>query len=172
LTICAIGPGTARALAELGLRADLVPDDHRAEGLLALLSASRVKGRKVLLPRAAVAREILPHTLEERGADVDLVHVYRTGIPEPEQTRRGLSALERGEVDILTFTSASTVENFAAIVGGRLEALMRGKVVAVIGPITREACKQVGLEVDVMPETYTLKAMTDALVSHLQTQQT
>jgi uroporphyrinogen III methyltransferase/synthase len=168
LTICSIGPGTAGALAELGLRADLVPEDHRAEGLLDLLPAERVAGRRVLLPRAAVAREILPRTLSQRGAAVDLVPAYVTGLPDPDQTRPGLSALEAGDVDILTFTSASTVENFASIVGERLEQLTRGRMVVAIGPITRDACERVGLGVDVMPERYTLPAMVDALVNHLK----
>jgi uroporphyrinogen III methyltransferase/synthase len=173
VTLCAIGPGTADALAAMGLRADLVPADHRAEGILELLTAERVAGRRVLLPRAAVARDILPRTLEERGAAVEVVTVYETGMPDPERTRAGLRALEAGEVDVLTFTSASTAENFADIVGReRLDRLCRGLVVVAIGPVTRDACRRVGLEVHVMPESYTLAAMTEALVRYLEAQQT
>jgi uroporphyrinogen III methyltransferase/synthase len=127
----------------------------------------------VLLPRAAVARDILPRTLEERGAAVEVVTVYETGLPAPERTREGLRALEAGEVDVLTFTSASTAENFADIIGGeRLDRLCQGLVVVAIGPVTREACRRVGLEVHVMPERYTLAAMTEALVRYLAAQQT
>jgi len=171
-SVCAIGPGTAQALASIGLRADLVPTDHRAEGLLELLPAERVAGRRVLVPRAAVAREILPVTLEQRGARVELVPVYETILPPPERTALGVEALEAGEVDVLTFTSASTVENFAAIVGPRLGELTRGRLVAAIGPVTREACTAAGLPVDVMPSSYTLGAMVEALVSHLARHQT
>ena len=172
VTICAIGPGTAQTLAGIGLRADLVPDDHRAEGLLELLTAGRVEGKRVLLPRAAVAREILVCVLEQRGALVDLVPVYETVVPDPAQTAAGLAALEAGAIDVLTFTSASTVTNFASIVGRRLTDLCRDVLVAVIGPITRDACLEVGLKVDVMPETYALPAMVQALVQRLSTGKT
>jgi len=166
-TICAIGPGTAGALASLGLRADLVPEDHRAEGILAVLPAERVAGARVLLPRAAVARELLPEELAARGAQVDVVPVYETGLPPPEETRAGLDELRRG-VDALTFTSASTVDNFATIVGKELGALCERAVVAAIGPVTRDACASVGLAVHIMPSTYTLPALVDALVTHFK----
>ena len=165
--VCAIGPGTARALARLGVVADLVPEDHRAEGILDLLPEEAVRGKRVLLPRAAVARQILPDTLRQRGAQVDFVVAYVTGQPDEERTRPGLERLRAGEVDVLTFTSASTVENFAALAGEELVALCQGKLVVAIGPITRDACQEVGLCVDVMPQRYTLPAMVDALVAHL-----
>jgi uroporphyrinogen III methyltransferase/synthase len=167
VTLCAIGPGTARALAAMGLRPDLVPEDHRAEGLLELLDARRVAGRRILIPRAARARQILPQTLRRRGAEVDLVHVYETCQPDAGATRHGLERLEAGEIDVLTFTSASTAENFAAILGPRLEALCAGKTVVAIGPVTAEACRRLGLEVTIMPATYTLPAMVEALVAHV-----
>jgi len=170
-TICAIGPGTAEALRGLGLRADLVPQDHRAEGLLELLATERVQGRAVLIPRAAEARAILPETLEQRGAEVDLVPVYETGVPDPGERAAGLAALEAGEVDALTFTSASTAKNFARILGERLGPLCAGKVVAAIGPVTRDACLEVGLRVDVMPGRYTLPALVEALVEHYRSGQ-
>jgi uroporphyrinogen III methyltransferase / synthase len=167
VTLCAIGPGTARALAGLGLRADLIPDDHRAEGLLDLLPAARVSGKRVLLPRAAKAREILPRTLEQRGAQVDLIPVYETVLPQPEVTEVGLARLEAGEIDVLTFTSASTAENFAELVGDALPQRCAGKTIVAIGPITRDACLAAGMNVDVMPQqTYTLPAMVEALVEH------
>jgi uroporphyrinogen III methyltransferase/synthase len=169
LRICAIGPGTAAALRErFGIRADLVPADHRAEGILEALAGEELGGARVLLPRAERAREILPETLRARGAEVDLVVVYRTGIPGPEELRAGLEALERGEVDTLSFTSASTVESFAALLGPRLAELGAGKLVVAIGPVTRDACRAVGLEVQVMPERYTIEAMVEALCTHLR----
>ncbi len=168
VTICAIGPGTARALRSLGLRPDLVPEDHRAEGILDLLGEDKIKGKRILLPRAAVAREILPDALAQRGAEVDLVEAYHTTLPAEEHTARGVAALESGGVDILTFTSASTVRNFAAILGDRMLDLCQGKRVVAIGPITRDACQEVGLSVDLMPEKYTLPAMVEALIQHLR----
>jgi uroporphyrinogen III methyltransferase/synthase len=166
LTICAIGPGTAKALACLGLRADIVPADHRAEGLLDALPAEALRNKRVLLPRAAVAREILPAVLAERGAQVDLVPAYETVLPDPELTRFGLEELDQGAVDTLTFTSASTVENFAAIVGPDLRRLCAGKTIVAIGPVTADACRALGLEVQVMPKTYTLAAMVEELVAY------
>jgi len=165
--ICAIGPGTARAMSALGLTPDQVPDDHRAEGLLELLDEARVRGKRILLPRAAVAREILPDTLRARGATVDLVEAYRTTLPPAQASARGVQALEDGDVDVLTFTSASTVLNFAEILGHRLEGLTRDLLVAAIGPITADACAEVGLPVHVMPEKYTLAALVAALIDHL-----
>lgn len=169
LRLCAIGPGTAAALDEaLGLRADLVPADHRAEGILEALAGEPVAGVRVLLPRAERARELLPDELRARGAEVDVVPAYRT-VPAPvEETRAGLEALERGEVDTLTFTSASTAESFAALLGPRLAELCAGKLCVAIGPVTRDACTKVGLEVDVMPEHYTIEAMVEALAAHLR----
>jgi uroporphyrinogen III methyltransferase/synthase len=162
--ICAVGPGTASALRELGLVADLLPRDHRAEGILELFPPEAARGRRFLFPRAREARELLPRELAARGAHVELIPVYETRLPPPDAVRRGVEELEGGGIDILTFTSASTAKNFAAIVGGRLRELCAGKVTAAIGPVTREACLATGLSVDVMPDTYTIPALVDALV--------
>ena len=169
-TICAIGPGTAKALGRLGLRPDLVPQDHRAEGILELLTEQRVAGKRVLLPRAAVARQILPETLRQRGARLDLVTAYVTGLPPAEQTAAGLARLRAGEVDVITFTSASTAQNFGALLGQDLQRLCQGKIVVAIGPITADACRDVGLEVEIMPPRYTLPAMVQAMVEHFARQ--
>ncbi len=166
--VCAVGPGTAKALAAMGIRADLVPTDHRAEGLLNLLDEEAVRGKRVLLPRAAVAREVLPNTLRARGASLDLVVAYVTALPDEDAARAGLKRLRAGEIDVLTFTSASTVDNLAAMVAPDLPALCKGKTVVAIGPITRDACEEAGLTVDVMPDRYTLPAMIEALVKHLE----
>ena len=167
VTVVAIGPGTARALGRLGVRPDLVPEDHRAEGILDLLPQEAVAGKHVLLPRAAVARVVLPDTLRQRGAVVDFVVAYVTGLPDAARAAGGLQRLRAGEVDVLTFTSASTVQNFAALVGPELPDLCRELLVVAIGSVTRDACLEAGLTVDIMPERYTLPAMTDALVAHL-----
>lgn len=168
LRLCAVGPGTAAAMAARGCALDLVAEDHRAEGLLALLPADEVRGQRVLLPRAAVGREVLPEVLRERGALVDVVTAYRTGLPAPEETRAGVAAIERGEVDVLTFTSPSTVQNLALLLGERMGALCRGRVVVAIGPVAAEACRRLGLAVDVMPRRFTVPAMVEALAEHLE----
>ncbi len=169
ITVCAIGPGTARALQRIGLRADLVPEDHRAEGLVDALGGEEISGKRVLLPRAEVARDLLPRELVARGADVDLIPVYRAEVPPAARTRWGLEAVDRRAVDVLTFTSASTATNFAQVLCGEGAVRRRcsGLLVVAIGPVTRDACERAGLAVDLMPERYTLTAMVDALQQHL-----
>jgi len=167
--LAAIGPETARALARHHLRADLVPDDFRAEGLLDVLVAAEVAGKRFLLPRAAGARAILPERLRAAGAVVDEIVTYRSEMPEDSVglLRR---ALDEGPLDVLTFTSSSTVTGFVALldradpVGGR--ARIAGAQVACIGPITAATAVEHGLQVDVVPDRYTIPALVEALVAH------
>jgi uroporphyrinogen III methyltransferase/synthase len=169
MVIAAVGPATAKALKEtLGLRADWVASEHRAEGLLVRFEGQNLEGKRILLPQALKARELLAQALSARGAVVDQVSAYRTGLPEPEKTRIGLEQLEAEGVDALTFTSASSVENFVALAGApRVPKLCQNKVIAAIGPLTRDACQQMGLKVDVMPDSsYTVPALIEALIHH------
>ena len=110
--IAAIGPETARAVRALHLHVDVMPEEFRAEGVIEALG--EVKGKRVLLPRAAGAREILPRELEKRGASVDEVIAYRSVLPQRD-TGEMRRALESGEIDMLTFTSSSTVRHFVEI---------------------------------------------------------
>jgi len=164
--ICAIGPATARRLEQIGLRADLVAADYRAEGLLEALEAEPVDGQQILVLRAAVARELLPDTLRQRGARVDVVTAYVTSLPDPSYWRSGLLALRARAVDVITFTSASTARHFARIVGDELHRLVEGAVIAAIGPVTAEACTEVGMNVDLMPTKHTLPALIDLIVQY------
>ncbi|MBK8479636.1 MAG: uroporphyrinogen-III synthase [Proteobacteria bacterium] len=166
IEVCAVGPATAERLRQLGIRADLVAKDHRAEGLLELLPARCVPGERVLLLRAARARDLLPETLRRRGAQVDVVTAYLTTLPPAEQWQAGLAALRARQVEIVLFTSASTAEHFARIVGDGLSALLAGVTVAAIGPITGAACRALGMTVAVSPPTFTLPAMVAALEQH------
>ena len=167
--LAAIGPETARALARHHLRADLVPDDFRAEGLLDVLGAAGVAGQRFLLPRAAGARAILPERLRAAGAEVDEVVTYRSEMPEEsvEILRR---ALDEAPLDVLTFTSSSTVTSFTALLdradptSGR--ARIAGAQVACIGPITAATAAEQGLRVDVVPARYTIPDMVEALIAH------
>lgn len=169
--ILCIGPRTAERLERLMVRVDFVPDKFRAEGLVEELLARGVKGARVLIPRAQEAREILPEKLREAGATVDVVTAYRT--LKPEAPRQTLAALfERGGVHLLTFTSSSTVKNFADIFGGRLPQMMKQVPVACIGPITAETAAKLGLRCDIMPEDYTIPALVEAIVSYFNGQQT
>jgi len=154
--VAAIGPGTAEALAATGIRADLVPERFVAESLLDAFPAGT--GR-VLLPRAAVARDALPAGLERRGYTVDVVEAYRTAVgrPAPE----ALSAA--GGDHAVTFTSSSTVTNYLAVAGG----LPVPPVVACIGPITADTARAAGLHVDIVAVEHTIEGLVGALVEAL-----
>src|SRR5581483_10962741 len=132
--VAAIGPETARLLAANGVRPDLVPDEFVAEALIACLAdAAPLWGRRVLLPRANIAREALEKGLRAEGAIVDLIVAYRTTHPAPPP---GLvEQMRSGAVDAVTFTSSSTVRGLVEMLGADAEAL-RATVIACIGPIT------------------------------------
>jgi uroporphyrinogen III methyltransferase/synthase len=130
------------------------------------MGGEEVGGKRFLLPRAAKAREILPEKLEEMGGQVDVVPVYET-IRPTERSEEVQSLLEKGEISCVTFTSSSTVENFAAMFPGEdLPALVAKAVVACIGPITAETARDHGLEVDIMPAEYTVEALATKIVEY------
>ena len=161
--VVAVGPATARRLVERGLHPDLIPADHRAEGLVAALVEEGVsEGDRVLLPRALHAREHVPDALRTLGATVDIVPVYRTIAGSGDA-----GVLERlllGDVDAVTFTSSSTARNFVSITEGTgVDEVMDGTIVACIGPVTSDTARGLGFDVSVMPETYTVPALVDAL---------
>ncbi|RMF23029.1 MAG: HemD protein, partial [Deltaproteobacteria bacterium] len=157
--VAAIGPATAAAVRRRGLRVDAVPGEFRAEALLEAIGA--VDGKRILLARALVAREVLPDELRKRGAEVDVVPVYETIVPEGAST---LSALE--DADLVTFTSSSTVSNFLRAGGAEARALLERVAIAAIGPITAETIRQEGFEVAVMPREYTIAALTGAIADY------
>ncbi|MFO0773362.1 MAG: uroporphyrinogen-III C-methyltransferase [Nitrospiraceae bacterium] len=173
LKICCIGPRTADELRGYGLRADLIPAEYQAEGVLAALQAEGVQGKKILIARAEVAREILPEQLRAMGADVLVVPVYRTIRPEGSFAQM-LDEVRGGAIDMLTFTSSSTVQNFAALFDDR-EALRRATErvpVACIGPITADTARSYGLPVTVQAPENTVPALAGAIVAHFQTRAT
>jgi len=167
--VCAVGPKTAAALTPHGIRADLVPADYKAEGVVAEFGKLNPAGRKILFPRADKAREIIPRELTTMGAIVTAPVAYRNVIPEnlPEAA---LQALEERRVNCVTFTSSSTVENLAAMLGeNRFLHLLEGVAVAAIGPITARTCRELGLDVHIEPHEYTLAAMTEEIVRFFHT---
>jgi uroporphyrinogen III methyltransferase/synthase len=168
ITVCAIGPATAAALSALGVQPDLVPAEFKAEALVEAIGADDIRGARVLLARAAEAREVLPEELTRRGAQVDVVPAYRTvrSAPEAEPVR---AMLRDGNIHVVAFTSSSTVKHFLELVGGEARDLLRGVVVASIGPITAEAAARHGIASDVVPEKYTVPALAEALIRHFQT---
>lgn len=162
----AIGPGTARSLESLGMRVDLTPHEYTAEGLVDALAQIGVKGKRILIPRAREARDVLPDRLRDLGAAVDVVVVYQTvpsGITSKEL--RGLFSL--GRVDAITFTSSSTVKNFVEIAGREnVKELLDGVAVACIGPITGSCAKELGIHPDIVAKEYTIVGLVEALVDH------
>jgi len=162
----AIGPGTARSLESLSIRVDLTPDRYTAEGLVDVLADVGVMGKRILLPRAKEAREVLPERLRELGAGVDVVVAYETVIPDagPE----GVKALfSEGRVDAITFTSSSTVRNFVEIIGkAGLHGLLKGVAVACIGPITARTAEGFGIHADIVAREYTIDGLVQALMDH------
>ena len=155
--IAAIGPGTAEVLAEQNLIADLVPERFIAESLLEAFPLPQSNGEgRVLLARAAVARDVLPDGLRELGWRVDVVDAYRTipVVPSEADRERVLDA------DIVTFTSSSTVDNWVAAFG--VDTVPR--LVACIGPVTADTARRAGLRVDVIADVHTIDGLVDALV--------
>jgi uroporphyrinogen III methyltransferase/synthase len=163
--VAAIGPQTARALQAACVRVDIVPEEFRAEGVIAALATEGVTGKRILLPRASGARAVLPRELERLGAVVDDVPSYDT--VAPQQTLQQLrSQLLRGEADVVTFTSSSTVRNFAAMFGDDLPRVVAGTVVGCIGPVTAETARSHGMTVSIEPREYTIPAFANAIVNY------
>jgi uroporphyrinogen III methyltransferase/synthase len=168
--LCAIGPSTAQRAARYGLRVELTPDEAKSEAVIeALRTTGNLEGQRFLLPRADIAREVLADQLRDAGAEVSEVAAYRTllGGSERDADQDIYRMLLDRQIDAITFTSASTVKNFAKIFGEEQAAdLLRTTVVASIGPVTAEAAQQLGIETTIMPERYTIPDLVDALVEH------
>ncbi len=157
--VCAIGPATAAELERRGIVPDVVPDEFVAEGALqALDAADELRGRRILLPRAEIARSVLPDGLRQRGAEVVDVVAYTT-VQDGSDAERVRRLLDRGEVDMVTFTAGSTVRNFVDLVG----ADVRGANVASIGPVTSGTARELGLAVDLEAAEYTIPGLVQAL---------
>jgi uroporphyrinogen III methyltransferase/synthase len=152
--ICAIGPATRDAIETLHLKVDLMAREYVAEGLLEAFAPFDLAGARILLPRAAVARDIIPVELAKRGAQVDVVEAYRTVAPAPG------AALPAG-VDAVTFTSSSTVQNFASMFGA--EALSGVQAVS-IGPITSRTARSLGIEIAAEASPFTVDGLVEALL--------
>ena len=167
IKIGAIGPKTAQAVLDKGIRPDLVPDEYRAEAVVEAFKKHALEGIRILLPRAAEAREVLPEQLTKMGAVVDVVDAYRTVRPDGEKNDL-VEMFEKGEIDMVTFTSSSTVKNFMEMFedhGELLKKWMNGVAVACIGPITAKTAEETGLSVSLVPSEYTIEALTGEIVT-------
>ncbi len=169
LQVCCIGPRTAEEVRRFGIDADLVPETFQAEGLIDVLKRAGVSGQRVLLARAAQAREILPEELERSGAFVRVVKVYKTVVPAIERER--VQQLFRDHlIDVVTFASSSTVRNFFQLFDEArdLRQRLNGTIIASIGPITANTIREMGLDVHVMATRNTIPALVQSLVDYVQ----
>jgi len=165
--IAAIGPETAHAVEALHLRVDAVPEEYRAEALVTVLGD--VSGQRILLPRAAEARAVLPRELRTLGAQVDEIAVYQTFRPRQASTQELRVLLQERKIDLITFTSSSTVRNFLALFPDDEVSVLLGKTrIGCIGPITADTARECGLEVAIQPGTYTIPAFAAAIVECLR----
>lgn len=165
--VCAIGPETARALQQHGIRPEMVAGEYTAEGLAEALEGWDISGRRVLVPRAKMGRDALPALLAQRGAEVQVLPVYETVCPatSAEQLRRLFAG---DSVDVVTFTSSSTVANFIdAFPSGQLPPSVASAAIACMGPVTADTATKLGLRVDIIAREYTTRGLANALVEAL-----
>ena len=147
-----------------------MPESYRAESVVAAFANIDLKRARILLPRAAEARPVLPVELGHMGAKVDEVAAYRT-VPDESGREALMAALQDGEIDMVTFTSSSTVRNFKALLpADRADALMRTVTVASIGPITSQTAGELGFRVDLNADPYTIEGLVDAILAHYTAQ--
>lgn len=165
LKIAAIGPATKGAIEEHGLTVHVTPKEYVAESVVQAL-AKKTKGKRVLLVRARVARDVIPRELDKAGAEVDVVEAYETVVPEKSR-KRLLAAIgnERRSPDVITFTSSSTVRNFVDLLGKRdaRRCLAQARA-ASIGPVTSATLREFGLPVHIQAREYTIPGLVDAIV--------
>jgi uroporphyrinogen III methyltransferase/synthase len=158
--VCAIGPATRQAVENLHLKVDVVPQDYVAESLVKAFDPFDIRGQRMLLARAAAARELLPEELRRRGACVEVVPAYRTVIPE--NAAECVREVFARKPDWVLFTSSSTVKNFLSVAGARA---LEGVGVASIGPVTSETARKLGVQVTVEAQPYTLDGLIAAVVA-------
>jgi uroporphyrinogen III methyltransferase/synthase len=163
LRIAAIGGGTARSLAEVGVRVDVVPGEAVGESLVDALDSHELRGRRVFLPVARDAREVVANGLIARGAIVDRIVAYETrAIGDPEAARQAVS-----QADVITLTSGSTARSLATLIGDDVGPILRSRVVASIGPVTTIAASEQGIRVDVEAAEHSIVGLVGAIEAWL-----
>jgi len=161
-----IGPATEKRLFDFGLKSDIVPESYRAESVVKAFAGKDVTGRKILLPRAKEARPVLPLELKKMGAVVDEVTAYCTHAVK-DNTDVLSARLKERSIDMITFTSSSTVKNFRALFPNEdLKDLMRGVTIASIGPVTADTARDLGFDVHIIAESYTIPGLCQAILTH------
>ncbi len=158
-----IGPATAKRLFDFGLKSDIVPESYRAESVVKAFAQEDIVGKKILLPRAKEARPVLPIELTRMGAVVDEVTTYCTKAVK-DDTDIILKRLKERTIDMITFTSSSTAKNFRALLPSEgLDNLIQGATIAAIGPITADTARNLGFDVHIVAESYTIAGLCEAI---------
>jgi uroporphyrinogen III methyltransferase/synthase len=166
LKITAIGPATSEALTDRGVAPDYMPAIFTSEGIIAGLKSAGISGQRFLLPRADIADEELTRGIDRLGGRVDEIAVYRT-VPAPEAISQAKQMLETGEIDVITFTSSSTVANLMAAFEGKKAKIAAAKV-ACIGPKTAATATKVGLKVDILAQEQTIAGLVQAIEDYFR----
>ncbi len=161
-----IGPATEKRLFDFGFKSDMVPESYRAESVVKAFAGKDVAGKKILLPRAKEARPVLPLELKKMGAVVDEVAAYRTQAVKDNADVLSARLKER-TIDMITFTSSSTVKNFHALFPNEdLKDLMQGVTIASIGPVTADTARDLGFDVHIVAKSYTIPGLCQAILTH------
>ena len=169
LKTAAIGPATKKAMQKQGMTVSVMPEEYVAESVVKLLRRT-VKGKRVLLVRAKVARDVIPNELRKAGAQVDVVEAYETVVPAASKKKlQAALTSKRMRPEVVTFTSSSTVKNFVALLGlrrgkkGKRPAILEEVLLASIGPVTSATLREVGLSADVEADPYTIPGLVEAI---------
>ncbi|MFO7886531.1 MAG: uroporphyrinogen-III C-methyltransferase [Desulfobacteraceae bacterium] len=166
LKLACIGPATAKKLESYGLICDILPETYRAESVVKAFCSEDLKNKKILLPRAREARSVLPVELKKMGADISDIAAYKT-VQASDNQDILLKALENKEIDMVTFTSSSTVKNFIHLLPQKnLKDLISNVTFASIGPITTETAEQLGIPIHIFADTYTIPGLVSAIQDH------
>jgi len=168
LKFACIGPVTKERLRDFGIISDILPETYRAESVVEAFSTVDIKNKKILLPRAKVARTILPEELKNLGAQVDEIAAYETRLAADGKDEL-IRLLELNEIDAVTFTSSSTVSNFMALLEPKdSKKLLKNVAVASIGPITSDTARSFDIEPDIEAKEYTIQGLSDALLTYYE----
>ncbi len=166
LRAASIGPATSKRLLDFGIKSDIIPETYRAESIVDAFKNEAIKNKKVLLPRAKEARPVLPVELTKMGAQVDEITTYCTQ-KVVESSEILIEQLEKGAIDIVTFTSSSTVKNFKELLPkDKFEELIKDVTIASIGPITTKTAKELGFKVEIEAESYTIPGLVEAILDY------
>jgi uroporphyrinogen III methyltransferase/synthase len=168
LRTASVGPATAEKLLSYGFKSDIVPSNYRGEAIVEAFSREDIQGKRILLPRAAQARPVIPRELSKMGAHVSDAPAYQT-VQDHRNVDRLMDLLREKRADMITFTSSSTAKNFKALFPGEdFNTLAADVPVAAIGPITADTAKSLGMQVDLVADEFTIPGLCDAVLNYFQ----